>query len=173
MTSLFIVGPPGVGKTTITRFLLGYNVILVEKPKWTIGLGSCAVGHYSGQTFDGGDTVPYNGVNDCLDFWNKELLPKQQLSLTMFDGDRFSNRGVIDFFVERNIRVLAVHINAPEEKLEQRRKERGSNQNASWIKGRITKARRFADMVEHLDIYDVHPVQAAIKIQEFLHERSK
>lgn len=144
---LFIVGPPGVGKTTLVRALFATldpleAKYLVDKPKWTVAPGICAAGHYKGDTFDGADTVPYNGVNQCLDFWTKNL---STIPLTIFDGDRFSFPACFDFFKAKGHPVRVAHISAPPEVLAERRRSRGSKQNPSWMKGRETKALRFAE----------------------------
>lgn len=136
---LFIVGPPGVGKTTLVRELLNPDSYFVQKPKWTVGPSVCAAGHYMGSTFDGADTVPYNGARACLEYWERELSDRV---LTIFDGDRFSNRTALEFLNGRDLRCL--HLTAPDELLEARRLARGSNQDATWLKGRVTKAQNFA-----------------------------
>lgn len=143
-TALFIVGSPGVGKTAVARALLGFpDVRLCATPKWTLGADSetCAAGHYTGATFDGADTIAYNGVAKWLGFWELNLAP--YCDLTIFDGDRFSHDAALAR-VAASAWVVALHLTAPAEVLAARRAERGSNQNAAWIKGRETKAARFA-----------------------------
>lgn len=143
---LFLVGPPGIGKTTLVRALFAkldplHLVHIVEKPKWTVAPGICAAGHYTGTTFDGADTVPYNGVPDCLAYWDKKL---SRTPLTIFDGDRFSFPACVGFFQSRNHPIKIVHMIASPETLTERRTSRGATQNPSWVKGRETKAARFA-----------------------------
>jgi hypothetical protein len=141
MTALFVVGPPGVGKTTLIRRFVEPGSALISAPKWTIGARVCAAGHYTGAKFDGADTVPYNGVMTALAFWEERL---QDRALTIFDGDRFSYAGVRAFFRERNVPQLCIHLDAPANVLVARRAARGSNQNETWIKGRASKASKFA-----------------------------
>ena len=141
---LFVVGPPGAGKTTFIRALIELDSYLTAKPKWTVGEHVVAAGHYTGGTFDGADTVPYNGVEAALDFWTEKLRAKAKL--TIFDGDRFSHDGVKDWAtiaIEAECRVL--YFDVSQERLAINRAARGSTQNAAWMKGRETKALRFAE----------------------------
>ena len=166
---LWIVGPPGVGKTTFVRTLLDADGYLVQKPKWTVGENVCAAGHYTGGAFDGADTVPYNGAAACLDFWEKQLSTKR---VTIFDGDRFSNRKVIDWAraqaplagqVGEPVELRVLLMTAPKEILDARRAARGSKQAPSWMAGRETKAFRFAEMFQEKErlTLGVHEMFAA------------
>jgi len=144
-TVLWLVGTPGVGKTTLARRLLEPLSRLNPKPKWTIGQRIVAAGHYAGGPFDGADTVPYNGAAEALNFWTTHLAMRAEL--TLFDGDRFSNALPVSFFrslpYAPNIRLVCALLTLPPEEAQARRDTRGSKQNASWVKGRETKSRRF------------------------------
>jgi hypothetical protein len=139
---LWIVGEPGLGKTTLVRRLLPAKASLHGSPKWTVAGRLAAAGHYSGHVFDGADRVPYNGVEDALAFWGANL---SSTDLTLFDGDRFSHAGVRGWFHENvfNQRQLCVLVAADAHVGMERRAARGSNQAPTWVKGRVTKARRF------------------------------
>lgn len=148
--ALFIVGAPGVGKTSAVRLGLGADPFTVPKPRWTIGRDGAvwAAGHYLGQTFDGADTVPYNGAREALTFWERKATAR----LTIFDGDRFSNEAAIAH-VEAALgeaNVLCVHLTAGGSVLDARRAARGSKQNASWMAGRVTKASNVATRFQSL-----------------------
>lgn len=145
MIVLFFVGAPGVGKTTLVRKYIEPDSISIAKPKWTVGQCHVAAGHFTGGTFDGADTVPYNGVKDALAFWEQRLY---EHALTIFDGDRFSHAGALDFFQERKVRVGCIHLSAPDAVLQDRREARGSKQNPTWMKGRVSKAANFAKLCE-------------------------
>jgi hypothetical protein len=143
--ALFVLGEPGAGKTTLVRALLGPSLILRQKPKWTISGEKrvVAAGHYSGATFDGADTVGYGDVQKTLDYWIEHLL---DYPLAIFDGDRFSHAGALER-IERYASPAGVMLGVSEEAASERRLARGSKQNAAWVKGRRTKAERFAKML--------------------------
>lgn len=156
---LWIVGAPGLGKTTIARSLLtgraAKSVSFYEKPKWSIQKGGkvVAAGHYTGQAFDGADTLSYSGGQEALDFWWKKLAKKAEL--TILDGDRLSNAKTVTFFREiyeggevRSMKLRCVHLVADEDVARNRRELRAEGlgvpyQNETWVKGRVTKSRNF------------------------------
>lgn len=148
---LFFVGPPGVGKTTLVRAYMEHldpgnaKRAYTANPKWTVASGAyVAAGHYKGATFDGADTVGYNQVNTQLKDWYANYT---SMPVTIFDGDRFSNRPAWDALALSNVhnaKLRVIHIVAPDSVLKARRAERGSDQNVTWMKGRVTKARNFS-----------------------------
>ena len=147
--AIFILGAPGIGKTTLVReFLAGEQLTFVEKPKWTLASDFCAAGHYKGTTFDGGDTVPYTGAADALEYWSANLL---HLPYVIFDGDRFSTRPSLEI-VSEHAQVIGFHLHADDNLLDDRREERMSNQNETWMRGRVTKARNFATVIQAHDL---------------------
>jgi hypothetical protein len=172
-TALFVIGAPGVGKTTAIRHLVpelrpfGPVRREVEKPKWTICGTTVLAGHYRGQTFDGGDTVPYTGAREALEYWKAHLLPVARL--TIFDGDRFSTQPSLDFVRAAGVHVVGVRLFASPETTKARCAARGSNQNETWIKGRVTKANNFAAKIGAYSVStDCLAVEVAMSIEAVL-----
>lgn len=143
---LFLLGSPGVGKTSLARRLLwsgGREPTLLYRPKWSFTDTVCAAGHYKGELFDGADTIPYNGAKDVLEWWSVQF---RMWPLTVFDGDRMSTKGTLEFLKRYGVQRTAVLLKADHLTLEARRLSR-PGQNAAWIKGRETKSERFAKQV--------------------------
>jgi hypothetical protein len=139
---LWIVGEPGAGKTTLARALIGDVVALNDSPKFTMG-DVCAFGHYTGKPFDGADTLPPSQILPALAYWKRSGL--WLWPLTIIDGDKLANRNAVREIASAGVRVRCVHLYASD--AAERRAARSSVvQNRSWVKGRVTKARRFADM---------------------------
>ena len=155
--AIFVVGPPGVGKTTALRELLGedYTTISLKDEgavKFTVTEKLCFAGHYGVGTFDGSDTVPMHGASICLDWWEDNILPKAHYKATIFDGDRFStNPCKVRLEGFDNVKVLCVYMGASQNVLKARRDERGSNQDPVWLRGRESKCRNFADKFKPAD----------------------
>jgi len=166
----WLVGEPGVGKTALARALLGsgpYRLSL--SPKWTIADGVIAAGHYTGATFDGADTISYSGGAALLESW-----ASTPGWLTILDGDRLSHAGAVEFFKTKSARRVCVYVHASAAVVGQRRAERGSDQNPTWLKGRKTKARRFFEgfdgEVKLLDARLASPEDLALSFLTFLAE---
>jgi hypothetical protein len=146
ITALFILGAPGAGKTTLVRGLLELDRTvprIVDKPKWTTGPGWCAAGHYTRATFDGADTVGHAQVLETLRYWGKSLCVFHPLAV--FDGDRFSYPKALSVVSAVAERTIGVFLELDDDELAARRAARGSSQDPSWAKGRLTKAVRFAE----------------------------
>jgi hypothetical protein len=86
-----------------------------------------------------------------MEHWEAEILTDATYKYTVFDGDRFSHANAQKYLEDRGVKVLCAHLGASDEVMDARRKERGSDQNPTWLKGRVSKARRFADRFKPQD----------------------
>ena len=134
-------GVPGTGKTTLFRKYM-------EDMEW-VSAAPCkfvtssynkerdlyVLGKYEeGETFAGTDRLSMS-VQPPLQEWVSSTT-----SNILFEGDRVFNQSFLEFCM--NLPDTALHIvylNAPKELLEQRYKDRGSNQSEVFLKGRATK----------------------------------
>lgn len=151
--ALWVVGEPGAGKTSLVRGLLGpragWSHLVDGRVKWTLSrhpaLGElAAAGIYRGDAFDGADKVPYDGAAACLAFLRDAL---GHVPLVIFDGDRFSSAASVDFVRGLGRSLECAYVRVPAMTAEGRRVARaagGRLPNAAWVRGRATKASRFA-----------------------------
>jgi len=154
---LYVLGEPGIGKTTTVRFLLQDARIreqpYVEQtytkppaPKWTIARDVVAAGLYQGMAFDGADTIPYNGARAALEYWRDNLAPTARL--TVLDGARFSTKPSLAFLRELGATIVGVHLvaaNAAAERRSARATAAGvREQSKNWVKGAASGAYNFA-----------------------------
>ena len=142
-TVLWVVGEPGVGKTSVVRPMLGGPLTLVMRPKWTVGAAICAAGHYTGGKFDGSDTLPIGDIKMALAYWAECLRDKP---LTVLDGDKLSTANALALVRDAGATVRCVHLTAPAELVAARRARRGTSQDPAWVRGRRTKASNFAKL---------------------------
>jgi len=141
---VFVVGAPGVGKTTLLEGLLdGFDTFMHPAPKWTLSPPFALVGHY-GQTFGGGDTLGYTQGSEAVDYMFNALKPNRDYQYFFLDGDRMSSQAILEQVEKAGIRPYCLLLTATDQALKQRCSQRGSNQNPVWAKGRKTKAHNFA-----------------------------
>lgn len=147
-TVLWVVGEPGVGKTSLVREMVQLaaprRIYRHPKPKWDVQEGGLALaGHYDGGKFDGADTMPISNIWPAVEYWNQHLI---RCKLTVFDGDKFSNPKILEAIRQdapaHDLRCL--HLWDSPEAVLARRTARGTSQNPTWVAGRKTKAVRFA-----------------------------
>ncbi len=168
---LYVLGEPGIGKTTLVRAFLRDALVRDEdgfpgpvrkvsypappSPKWTLAGRTAAAGHYKGDAFDGADTIPYNGARAALEFWRDQIRPYTEL--TILDGARFATKPSLAFLREvPGIKVIGVHLVAPYDAVARRAQrcaDAGTEpQNPSWVKGATTGARNFAKLIDAVEI---------------------
>ena len=134
-------GSPGTGKTTLFRkFMEGYTFVESEPAKLVSGLyceelDLYILGKYQeGETFAGTDRLSM-AVQPAVQEW----IAKHNCNV-MFEGDRIFNQSFLEFAMglpDTDLQI--VYLKAPKPVLEQRYKDRGSDQSETFLKGRETK----------------------------------
>lgn len=134
-------GSPGTGKTTLFRkFMEGKKWIQVEPAKlisamYNEELDLYILGKYEdGETFAGTDRLSM-AVQPPMQEW----IASHNCNI-LFEGDRIFNQSFLEFAMGLpNTDLHVVILTAPKELLEQRYKDRGSEQSEQFLRGRETK----------------------------------
>lgn len=138
MEAMYIIGEPGVGKSTLTRHLTrGLPYEDTDSP-FAMRRYDCGVLELGGHRKDypGTDTL-------ALDVQPKvvEFLEGYESKYLLAEGDRLANAKFFDSLLAMGYNLAVVAIIGPEVAAKQR-KVRDSHQNATWLKGRQTKVER-------------------------------
>lgn len=134
-------GQPGTGKTTLFRkFMEGKKWIECEPAKlisamYNEEMDLYILGKYQeGETFAGTDRLSM-AVQPSVQEWIQK-----HNSNVLFEGDRIFNQSFLEYAMslpQTDLKV--VYIKAPKDILEQRYKDRGSDQSEKFLRGRETK----------------------------------
>lgn len=134
-------GQPGTGKTTLFRkFMEDKKWIEVEPAKlvsamYNEELDLYILGKYQeGETFAGTDRLSM-AVQPNLQEWIKT-----HNCNILFEGDRVFNQSFLEYAMGLpNTDLQVVYLKVPQTMLEQRYKDRGSDQSEQFLRGRETK----------------------------------
>ena len=134
-------GQPGTGKTTLFRkFMEGKKWIECEPAKlisamYNEEMDLYILGKYQeGETFAGTDRLSM-AVQPEVQKWIQGIN-----SNVLFEGDRIFNQSFLEFAMGLDQTDLqVVYLKAPKDILEQRYKDRGSDQSEQFLRGRETK----------------------------------
>lgn len=134
-------GQPGTGKTTLFRkFMEGKKWIECEPAKLVSAMYNeemdlYILGKYQvGETFAGTDRLSM-AVQPELQKWIQT-----HNSNILFEGDRVFNQSFLEFSMNlEHTDLQVIYLKTSKEILEQRYKDRGSDQSEQFLKGRETK----------------------------------
>lgn len=138
---LYVMGPPGSGKTTALRLALeGTPYEGREEPlrHMVYGSGAIQLG-MDRETFGGTDALPMNVNPTAIQFLHETEAPA-----LIAEGDRLANGPFFLAAVEAGWHLTIAYIHVSEQTAQARRKSRGTAQNEAWTAGRYTKVRNLA-----------------------------
>lgn len=144
-------GQPGTGKTTLFRkYMEGKTWQETAPAKLVVASYNTErdlyiLGKYDeGETFAGTDRLSM-AVQPPLQEW----IASHNCNV-LFEGDRVFNQSFLEFCMGLpNTDLLVVYLKAPKEILEQRYKDRGSDQSEQFLRGRETK---YSNLLSNFDL---------------------
>ena len=144
-------GSPGTGKTTLFRKFMESHTWEKVEPKKMLPAMYCkdldlyVLGKYEdGETFAGTDRLSMAVQPIAQEF------VKECQSNILFEGDRIFNQSFLEFAMNLSeVDLQVVFLKAPKSVLEQRYKDRGSDQSAQFLKGRETK---YSNLLSNFDL---------------------
>lgn len=138
MNLFYLIGEPGIGKTTLFEELTrGLDAVLYDQPfaHRHYACGVVELGRRRDGGFSGTDALAMNVQPKVL-----EYLESARPSLVMAEGDRLGNVSFLTDVKRIGYEVHLYQLWAPGVAAT-RRAYRGSNQNETWLAGRITKVK--------------------------------
>jgi len=144
-------GVPGTGKTTLFRkYMEDKNWIETAPAKLVVASYNTdrdlyVLGKYDeGETFAGTDRLSM-AVQPPLQEW----IASHNCNI-LFEGDRVFNQSFLEFCMGLpNTELQVVYLKAPQAMLEQRYKDRGSDQSEQFLRGRETK---YSNILSNFDL---------------------
>jgi broad-specificity NMP kinase len=144
-------GVPGTGKTTLFRkYMEDKNWIETAPAKLVVASYNSdrdlyVLGKYDeGETFAGTDRLSM-AVQPPLQEW----IASHNCNI-LFEGDRVFNQSFLEFCMGLpNTELQVVYLKAPQAMLEQRYKDRGSDQSEQFLRGRETK---YSNILSNFDL---------------------
>lgn len=144
-------GVPGTGKTTLFRKYMEDKSWIETAPAklvtamYNVDKDLYILGKYDeGETFAGTDRLSM-AVQPPLQEW----IASHNCNI-LFEGDRVFNQSFLEFCMGLpNTELQVVYLKAPKPLLEQRYKDRGSDQSEQFLRGRETK---YSNILSNFDL---------------------
>jgi uridine kinase len=140
MKVIAIGGEPGAGKTTLMKKLIEQFGVQPEYDSFKLVPylrkdNIYVLGKYEeGETFAGTDRMSMAVQPEAVKFLSS--LPSD--SVVLYEGDRLFNNSFLEHCND-NYSLEIIYLKTDKTVRQERYKERGSNQNETWLQGRETK----------------------------------
>lgn len=140
MKVIAIGGEPGSGKSTLMKEIIKHYSV---EPKYDAFKlvpylqkdNIYILGKYEeGEVFSGTDRMSMAVQPEAIKFL--ESLPKD--AIVLFEGDRLFTASFLEHCLDK-YNLSIIYLSTTKQIREERYKERGSNQNETWLQGRETK----------------------------------
>lgn len=137
-TLIAVIGAPGTGKTTLMKEWMSrwdWEYRRDGQLDHYVSGDLILLGVYpEGETFGGTDKLSMSIAPQVVEF-----LDKNQDKVVVFEGDRLNSKKFFHTVIDKgwNLRIVALNVSDAER--ERRYEERGSEQDPTWLQGRISK----------------------------------
>ena len=152
-----VIGEPGVGKTTLFRNFMNFYSWIDKEPVKLVNTKYCEeldlhiIGKYEdGEVFAGTDRLSMAVMPEAMKF------VEGTSSNVMFEGDRLTSTKFFDFLMdlpETNVSIIVLTV--PQDILNERYEQRGSDQSEKFLKGRKTKINNIRGNFDYMDNIEV------------------
>ena len=143
-TLIAIIGAPGTGKSTLMKEWMSRWEWEYDRDGLVdhyVSGDLIVIGKYEeGEVFGGTDKLSMSVAPEVLEF-----LDKHQENVVLFEGDRLTSRKFFNSVLEKGWNLRIVALDVPQEERERRYAERGSNQDPTWLQGRISKVQNIVE----------------------------
>lgn len=154
--SIGLIGEPAVGKTTVMkRIINGLDLIpsKLGKARWMESSVEkiIVMGSYEGHMFDGTDRLSmacYSDLEQALEYFKTHKSDYRIL----WEGDRLARDRWLDALLSNGYELMLYHLWGDGESVAERRDNRGTDQNISWVNGRRSLCVRLSKERNGIDV---------------------
>lgn len=150
---LAIIGAPGTGKTTLMRSWMERRSWVTDRPVDLVDSHVSedvrVLGKYANEdVFGGTDKLSMAVQPKAVEYLDN---PSR---VTVFEGDRLTSIKFFEAAQSKGFEIKIIQLTVSDEVREERYKERGSEQNETWLNGRLTKVKNVSNAFSGNPLFD-------------------